>query len=805
MSPLDLAAFFVFVTSFLSLLLISLGFFNAHIAVLSGALVTSLLLRSSALPALSEIELKPHYFNIFILVLVSLLFRSDPYQYIAGGQDQGIYANMSKYFQEYGQIFVNDNLRIALPDVLQPIYDSNNAGLVFHGVYADDLNHSRYVFQFYHLHPVWMAIFAGLLGDDLRFYSTVVFSVLSILALYFIAFELTKNSWRSFFVALLIAINPLHAFFSKFPATEIVSLAFASFGVYYLLKYYNGSKERNYNIFFLASSTLAFGCMFFTRISGFMYIPIFLVILIVVELFCLDTKSKTQLRLYVYSIFTIYGASVAYGLIFSNPYSMEIYETSFSRILGPHWETLLAVFLTSIFSLCFLAVVFPKNSLREHAAEVLRLSSGLLPILFFIFTLLGAYKVYQLGFTEAYQGHPWYDGLWEKAGAGMQTFLHWSPIVLAEYFSPFLLVLFAYVLIRYNENLSVEFFLLTLFIFFVFAYICVLQWFIPYQYYYARYLLSEILPLMVLLTLTRLSMKDLRHPLCVSLLFLTVLQFSIFTTSQLRSKELDGFKESILELTSHIGRDDIVILDRPLIKLHDKTETPFEIKTSLRFYFDRNVISLGPRDHQAFVEHYCSQDRNIYLLRSGGGTDYSTLVKIFLVRAEVFEPSPHIPMATVNISKRLRLYRVLCDRVAEKKLRNELTIFTNKNHLGRLVNFHSDGVWTRDSSSISNIDFDVGENNVLLLRTHGWNPLRSKLDELALQVFANGKKLKMIKNADPDFFFQFDNIRILDELEIRSNTFTPSEYNINDDSRSLGLDINLIRLQKGIESKATNH
>jgi 4-amino-4-deoxy-L-arabinose transferase-like glycosyltransferase len=68
-----------------------------------------------------------------------------------------------------------------------------------------------------------MAIFGEVFGDSNRYYSTVFFAILSILALYLLTFELTGNGLLAWSVGALLALTPLHAFFSKFPATEVVA------------------------------------------------------------------------------------------------------------------------------------------------------------------------------------------------------------------------------------------------------------------------------------------------------------------------------------------------------------------------------------------------------------------------------------------------------------------------------------------------------------------------------------------------------------------------------------------------------
>lgn len=64
---------------------------------------------------------------ILVLILVALIFRSEPYHYVLGGQDEGIYVNMSKVFQEKGQVFHQDKVRTQIKDdLLLRQYDNGN-------------------------------------------------------------------------------------------------------------------------------------------------------------------------------------------------------------------------------------------------------------------------------------------------------------------------------------------------------------------------------------------------------------------------------------------------------------------------------------------------------------------------------------------------------------------------------------------------------------------------------------------------------------------------------------------------------
>ena len=182
---------------------------------------------------------------ILLVLLAALLFRAEPFLPLHGGQDQGVYVSMSAHLQREGSVFIDDPVPDALPsERARDIYDSrlswNRGQSLQPGIY---LSRTRgdYVFQFYHLHPLWMATFAELFGDGARFYSLTFFSLLSIVGLCLLVLEITGARMAALVTGLLLALNPLHVFFSRLHVTEIVALAFSAMGLYYLARAARGA------------------------------------------------------------------------------------------------------------------------------------------------------------------------------------------------------------------------------------------------------------------------------------------------------------------------------------------------------------------------------------------------------------------------------------------------------------------------------------------------------------------------------------------------------------------------------------
>jgi hypothetical protein len=224
---LDILVVFILSTSVVSISSLVLNIFRVDTSIILSAIFTLSVfwIRSSTWKIIGSstwkinIKNNTHILPILMLLLIALLFRSEPYHYVAGGQDEGVYVNMSQYYDKYGKIFITDETRENLTDELKKSYDSMNLrienrnnvrvedqkeGAYLPGVYVKDQQNSEYVFQFYQLHPLWMSIFGKIFGDENRVYSLVFFSLLSLVAFYLLAFEFTKRKGLAFCAGALL-------------------------------------------------------------------------------------------------------------------------------------------------------------------------------------------------------------------------------------------------------------------------------------------------------------------------------------------------------------------------------------------------------------------------------------------------------------------------------------------------------------------------------------------------------------------------------------------------------------------------
>ena len=803
LSLFDLLMISLITISLFSLLFLIGGFFRVDLVLISSLLAIVLIIHFFYTPNLSNLTQNKHFIAMAILILAALFFRSEPYQYIIGGQDEGIYVNMSKAFKRSGEVFQYDKIRqdIFDPD-LRRNYDNTNIRYEFHkakkfeghylgGVYVSDPKQSEYVFQFYHLHPLWLAIFDGVFGERNAGYAPVLFSLISILALYLLAYEMTGSRTAAFAAGALLAVNPLHAFFSKFPVTEVVALAFAASSFYYLLRYFNLAKEKRYRNDYLVLSALLMAGMFFTRISGFMYLPFFYLLLIFNQIYTRDSIARGALIRYFFSIFALFALSVAYGLAYSYPYASDIYQMSFGRFLGEGWSwklgSIIAFLLLLYLTICYLA---DSEGKKEKIDKLFYWGKRALPFLYLIVLALGYYKIYQLGYTDRYINDEWINGVWKLNHIGSEAKYYWSIYVLYEYITPPLALLFFYLILFRINALNFVQTMLLLFLFFFIAYISVLQWKIPYQYYYARYLVSEALPYAILFIATGVTTAKPFRKLYFALLILGAFYAAGDSTAQFEGNEADGVYNTIKRVVQPIDVEDLILTDG----------MDSEIKMALVYYEGKNVVSINDEKLDFVTEEILDRYNDIYvLLWHPAEQDVLIDERVFMYRFGLYEQENHLPEKYYYIRK--KLYRYKLDKEKWLKiLPKDTHRILFKDPTLKKEGFFPESVWTTGRAEISGFDMNISDANYMKIYVYGDNRAYDyDPAKMGLEVFIDGKKLKFHSRKYNSLYFDLDNQKNTRKVTMHTKTFKPKDYGMGNDSRNVGLDIISISFIKEIK------
>lgn len=590
---LELAFVYTAVCGLAGLGLGLVGFFDAITVLLLSATVTVIYARWLPQIHLPEVLL-PKGWHLLLLLLLAGLFRSTPYYYVLGGQDQGIYVNVAAELVRTGDLPAHDDMprKLGEKELVEAYSRSHlSAGHFAPGVYrvgsSNDLQ-----FQFYHLFSTYMAVVGGAIGLKYSVYALTALSLLGVAFFYWLALALTRNWTAALLAGALLAINPLHAFFSKFPVTEVPMLFFSSAAFTWLALYWR-SQAQSRSSRLIVLSVLAMACLFTTRMTGFMYIP-FIVVLATAAAFSLNGDTRRAKGIFAWAIATcaVYAISVFYGLHWSRQYSIDHYAMSFEGILGEQWVWHLSLGLP-ILALGWIVLLFSSfryPSMRGVLSRTMVLGQRWLGVALFSVLLLALYKAYQLGFTDHYADDAVRSERWDMSGHGWSSFAYVSMVVSAIYLSPFLLLgAFAAAL---KSNPPPQQSLLVLFILPFAVYIAALQWTIAYQPYYARYLLSEFVPYLLLLCVVAWSALDhgwARRTLSACMV-LGAFWMLALSAAQLGKVEARGASEALDRLVADLDEGDLLLLSEDGLQAVGGGQAA---KTALVYTYGLNVMPVG--------------------------------------------------------------------------------------------------------------------------------------------------------------------------------------------------------------------
>ncbi len=286
------AAFLVLIlaTSWFGLVLAELGRFS--LATLTLMLLVADLsmaagLRLARVHLWQRPELHVDHYGLAALVLVILLgiLYAHPGEWIAGGSDPGSYVSIGVHIARKGSILIRDDALARVPpddrEVLlnQPVVNPARDGDRFPAFYIRDLNNPVITPQFFHVFPVWIAIFYGLGGLQSALYATPFFGLLSCFAVYLLGRRLA-HPVVGLLAMLLLGLNISQLWFARNPFADIV-LQFFLFSGFWSAALLGSSLERQ-GPGKLAAAVLAGTCL---GMSHLVKLDVFIVPPVLVALF----------------------------------------------------------------------------------------------------------------------------------------------------------------------------------------------------------------------------------------------------------------------------------------------------------------------------------------------------------------------------------------------------------------------------------------------------------------------------------------------------------------------------------------
>lgn len=592
---------YICIVSVLNVILLSVQSFYPIISIIIGFGLLCLFLLISK----RKITLRENRFNIFFLLIIAigLFFRATPNLYITGGQDQGSYVSLSKQYEINSGLYIRDNLRKSLSQEAKTLYDKSGAATML-GVKVLDLDESVFYMPFYPVFPSWMSIFGSIFGSENRIYALTMFSILSIVAVYLFSYEISgKKKEIALLSSFLIAINPLHVYFSRIPLTEIVSLCFFLFSFYFLIKFYNDYRENKEQLFTLFLSLFTALVLFFTRMSALLYLPIIILIPIVSTLFSKDKKLAKYLS--IYSAIWIVLLSLSY--LFYYIFLPDLFNSIFQgRILGVVDPKIIIVLILSLFAF-FLAFLWIKK-IQEIFKKILSFIHKYIFLLFIsIFIGLLLYGLYfyvkEIFIDNSYSLFSFASLSYLKQLNFLATFLYMSPM-------GFLLIPIAIYYLAKKKDIKITILNLLIVVFLIYCWgITRLS---PYHYYFVRYQLSELIPLgtiLISIFLVDIFRKRFGKIVVISTIIFSTIYFGYFSLIQLREYE-GADQTSYKDLQSIIKKDDLLLV------ANNNFESSQQIVFPMKYYYGINTFLIYTSTYIDYKEVKELKEiyKNVYLL-----------------------------------------------------------------------------------------------------------------------------------------------------------------------------------------------
>ena len=183
----------------------------------------------------------------FLLLIIPFLLSPEPFQYINGGRDHGVYVNTGIHIARTGSILFDDPELAALPPASRDVL-TNPLVAPFHslvpgswsegqrlvGLTIRDAEAGTVTPHAFHLYPVWIAIFQAAGGVEMALWTTAVFNWFGLLAIFVTASRLLGKPTASLALLLLI-FNVSQVWFTHYPTAEIMVRFFFWGGLYALV------------------------------------------------------------------------------------------------------------------------------------------------------------------------------------------------------------------------------------------------------------------------------------------------------------------------------------------------------------------------------------------------------------------------------------------------------------------------------------------------------------------------------------------------------------------------------------------
>jgi hypothetical protein len=559
---------FMALTSLLGIMLLSASIFDVPL-LLGLAISTCVVVNVAAGVRLSE-NWRRWSWSFFLILVLGACLRAEIYPHMMGGQDQGLYTNYSEVMLREGGLNFVDAFRNELPESLRVTYDDTKMA----SVPLIDANKSLMTIAFYPLHPMWMAVFGWLFGLKFKTLSLMLFSLIYVWTGKLLAEEIYQSTRAGLLSAFLLATNPVLVFFSKYPVTEMVGLAFSMNAFLFLIRAVN-IQEIKQKVVWLGLSVLCFMAFFFVRLQFLMYLPFFFLLIVGSLINDWRLALRSGILPATLTSCVLFALSLVWYYQFQPNLVTTLFEGHIFHLLSFKCIVLALVVCVGAAMGSFLLMqrYFSVDVLQKGVAWV-ALRGGWWFLLALLASLVSLMRLYQTGamppFSWVLDVHdPW-------------LFRYHALYRLSLFLSPVGLLVLVFGLLVKRENVKLRG-LLMLFLSTSWLVVLFQPW-IPYLYYYGRYLAGDVLPYsLIALGGGVAGWSDHGRRKFAWLVFILIAAYQLFFSfAQFRFVESD-IEQTFEGFAAHVRDNDIVLA----IGMDDRLLVPLRISHGISIFSHR--------------------------------------------------------------------------------------------------------------------------------------------------------------------------------------------------------------------------
>lgn len=484
------------------------------------------------------------WFFVVSATIFAGILRWGPYTLVQGGQDQGLYVNMAATLRRYGRLEFVDSFRAGLSPLLQDWYDRT---YLFSFTLLDKTTSLTNI-EFYPMHPALMAIHSWTFGGLGHGYMFII-GMIGVLAAWHLGRELDPHGHTAGIFALVLATNPAMVFFAKFPVSESTAFTFVVLGSLYLLRMIRAvtTRERVYTAFMCL---LSFNCLFYVRWQFLLYVPFFLVIAVSSWFLTTPMRTRRIITGMTFALFALFGSS----MMFYRTKQRAMYQPIIDSLADtlPSRSVFVAVGAAAT-ALLLISMLRPVRVAvaGQSAWNIVRRG---VPLLLPLVLLLSIPSILDL-----YRGIPMKPWGYEPPGRAdaFSVRLH-ALFRLLQFAGPmFVVAVGAAVSFRKWQPKAVA-----VFVFVATCWVGVLtRPYVPYLYYYGRYLVVDLLPGILLLgSMGIAAMMKSRLRIGAAVLLASAVLYGVIFSYPLLGKHEGENKDFFPGLASKVREEDIVIV-----------------------------------------------------------------------------------------------------------------------------------------------------------------------------------------------------------------------------------------------------